>query len=332
VLLTPAPLLQAFPCGIPWRALVRRPTPVQHVGALGGAAIWVKRDDKAGLPYGGNKVRKLEFLLAAALEGGSRAIVTTGGTGSHHVLACGIHGRAAGLDVHAVTFPQPMTEHSEAVSRATAAWGVRRWPVASKLTLPLTVRRALRAASPASLIAPGGSWGAGVLGYADAAFELAEQVRSGACPKPDLVVVPSGTGGTHAGLLLGLALAGLGDIQVQGVAVVDKVFCNAPLTAAAARSGAQALRREGVALPRTRVTAADVRLDRGFLGPGYAHITPEATEALATGKDLGITLDTTYSAKAFAWLLAAARSGALGGRTVMFWLTYDDRVPLPSSP
>src|SRR5271165_3541870 len=98
-------------------AFGRYPTPVGRLSPLSTdrSELWVKRDDLTNPEYGGNKVRKLERLLARALERGARRIVTVGAAGSHHVLATAIFGRRVGLEVEAVLVPQPGTGHAAEV-------------------------------------------------------------------------------------------------------------------------------------------------------------------------------------------------------------------------
>ncbi len=99
---------------LPHVPLATTPTPVERSRALSealGSDVWVKRDDLTGTRYGGNKVRKLEYLLADAMDRRADTIVTTGAAGSHHVLATSIYGRQLGLDVHGLLVPQPKTPH-----------------------------------------------------------------------------------------------------------------------------------------------------------------------------------------------------------------------------
>src|SRR5262245_13588201 len=100
---------------LPRLPLARTPTPVERSPALSealGCELYVKRDDLSGELYGGNKIRKLELLLAAARDAGKDTIVTTGGVGSHHVLATALYGRRLGFEVGAILTPQPLTEHA----------------------------------------------------------------------------------------------------------------------------------------------------------------------------------------------------------------------------
>ena len=121
-------LFQRFPAlaeGIPWIGLGDLPTPVEALPGLGGGRLWVKRDDLSSRRYGGNKVRKLEFVLADARRQGKRTIVTLGGTGTHHGLATTIFGRSLGLQCRILTFRQPLTVQVRDNLRLLARWGAQ---------------------------------------------------------------------------------------------------------------------------------------------------------------------------------------------------------------
>ena len=321
-------LFRAFPelqSAFPWRSLGRFPTPVAPLAALGadlGLPLFVKRDDQSGLPYGGNKVRKLEFLLADALARGRRRLVTFGGFGSHQILASALYGAQLGLGVCGVVLPQPPTPHACATLLQSAGAGACLHYAPGLWAVPLvTAGCALRhAASGApALVWPGGSNPVGTLGYVSGALELAEQVRRGQCPEPDLVVVAVGSGGTAAGLLVGFRLAGLAT-RILAVRVTDRIFASAASVARLARRTARRIVAAG-GPDAGSLRARDLEVAHGFFGGAYGRPTPEAERALALLRDReGIVLETTYTAKALAALLA--RAGALGGRKVLFWNTF----------
>src|SRR5438477_12977555 len=124
---------------LPHVALGTLPTPLERsarlTDALGGD-VWVKRDDLTGGPYGGNKVRKLERLLADALDRGADTIITTGAAGSHHVLATATYAARLGLAVHGVMVPQKKTPHVEATLRASVAAGAALHSVRVHVAVP----------------------------------------------------------------------------------------------------------------------------------------------------------------------------------------------------
>ena len=292
------PLLARFPdLPYPRVTLGQWPTPVDELtGVPGRARVFCKRDDLAGTVYGGNKVRKLEFVLAAA-EG--RALLTIGAVGSHHVLATAVYGRNIGLETHAVLIPQPATEHARRNARITCA-NATVHPARSYLHVPgalLAGWRAARAATgrPPMWVAPGGSSPLGALGHVGLGLEIAQDVAEGRLPAPDRVYVALGTGGTAAGLWVGLRLGGL-RAEVVAVPVVEAVVANGWTT--------RRLARKVAAMLPERPALDGLRIARGHLGGGYGHPTAEGTEAAAWAAGSGLTLEPTYTAKSCAAMLA----------------------------
>jgi 1-aminocyclopropane-1-carboxylate deaminase/D-cysteine desulfhydrase-like pyridoxal-dependent ACC family enzyme len=304
----------------------RYPTPVERVAPLSTdrSELWVKRDDRTNPEYGGNKVRKLERLLADALARGARRVVTVGAAGSHHVLATAIFGRQVGLEVEAVLVPQPRTEHAVDVLRAGIAAGLRPVPVGSWASVPFAVASRMR--SGTVFVPVGGSNVVGSMGYVDAARELAAQVRSGALPEPDACIVALGSGGTAAGLVAGFAAERL-TTRVVGVCVAAPRW----LVRASARRLTVACLR---AVSRDRAIGdsgayAKERfvIDERFLGAGYGYPSDYAIAATQAAAEVGLTLDPTYTSKAFAaalWHVRARRDAR-----VLYWHTLSS-APMAS--
>jgi len=189
------------------------PTPVFELRR----GLWVKDESAIGGPYGGNKVRKLGRILGEVLERGHQAVVTSGSAGSHHVLATALYADALGLDTHAVLFPEPRTD--DAVRHASAiAASCRSITAVGDASQVVAAAHRIATIHDAWVIPVGGSSVTGTLGWVDGARELADQVAAGALPAPRTVWVPSASGGTAAGLALGLAEAGL-DSRVIAVRV-----------------------------------------------------------------------------------------------------------------
>lgn len=297
----------------------------------GIADLWIKRDDRTGEIYGGNKVRKLEWLLAEALARGHRTVLTTGALGSNHALATTIYAQSLGLRTHLVLIPQPVTDHVRRTLLLDHAYGATLHyaptiAAARRIVIGLLVRGALRRDRP-YLVPTGGSSVVGTLGYVNAGLELAEQVAAGELPEPAAVVVPLGSGGTVAGLVAGLKLAGLAT-QVVAVRVTDLL---PPSPAMLARLATRALARLGscgAAVPRLVVTPADFVVRSDWLGAGYGAVTPAATEARRrVAEREGLTLETTYGAKALAATLALAHETPWRDRPILFWHTYSSADP-----
>jgi len=286
------------------------PTPVDCLERLSSASctLWVKRDDLSDPVYGGSKPRKLGPLLEDARSRGATRLVTVGAVGSHHVLATGVFGKRAGMAVEAAVLPQPESAHVLSTVRASLGQGVVLVPAASYAEAARHL--AARVAAGAYLIPAGGSNLLGTLGFLVAAAELAEQVRAGVLPEPDLVVLPLGSGGTAAGLAAGLHRAGL-RTRVLAVAVAEpvKLF----------RHKARALAKQLSEPAQHATVLARLEVDRRYLGAGYGCPTSDTRHATDEAARVGLTLDDTYTAKAFAAALGRVALGA--ERHVLFWHT-----------
>jgi D-cysteine desulfhydrase len=243
-----SPLLLAYPAvaSLPRAALGRFPSPVQHVALPGGAGLWLKRDDLDADELGGNKVRALEFLLGGVGPGDT--VVTLGGEGSTHVLATAWHAGCLGARTVALRWPHEMNPVALRVRDRAAALCER---VITTRTAPGAFVRALalRLARRVRYVPMGGSSPLGTLGHVNAGMELAEQIGTGLLPRPARIVVPLGTGGTAAGIALGLAIAGV-DATVVGARVGPRGFVSrAAVRTLAARTRRLLARVTGAAVP-----------------------------------------------------------------------------------
>ncbi|HEX3160370.1 MAG TPA: pyridoxal-phosphate dependent enzyme [Gemmatimonadaceae bacterium] len=313
------PLVERFPAlgALPRAPLTECPSPVERV-EVEGASLWLKRDDLNAPTMGGNKVRALEFLLGAVRPGDR--VLTVGGEGSTHVLATAAH--AARLGAHTIAVRWPHEMHPTA--RVVAEEAARRCVAVYRASLPGAVLRvaALRLRDRHLHWVPfGGSSPLGIVGHVNAALELAEQVRAGQCEPPRRVVVPVGSGGTAAGLLLGFAIAGL-EVEVVGVRVGPRIGVREARVLGLAHATRQFLqRRVGAAL--APIQPAGLRIVHDWYGGAYGRPHPAGTRAA----DLllpasGAILDPTYAAKAGAAALALSQRA--DGATLL-WVTFDGR-------
>jgi 1-aminocyclopropane-1-carboxylate deaminase/D-cysteine desulfhydrase-like pyridoxal-dependent ACC family enzyme len=309
---------------IPWLPLGAYPTPVQSLD-LGRANIFIKRDDLSAQPYGGNKVRKLEFLLASARARRAQRLITVGAAGSHHALATAIYGRQTGFKVTLVLFPQPVTAHVRAILLNDIANGAELRFTRRMETVPAALfATSLRYRREAAVVIPaGGSDATGTLGYVNAALELMQQVATGLVPRPVTIVVAAGTLGTVAGLALGFALADV-PVKIIGVRITSRIVTNERVLMRLIRGAEDILRRKGVTGNRAEQAFRSVELHHDFIGRGYGISTEAADAAAESLGRVGIHLDTTYTAKAAAALLAKADSAA---KPVLFWHTLSAHEP-----
>jgi 1-aminocyclopropane-1-carboxylate deaminase/D-cysteine desulfhydrase-like pyridoxal-dependent ACC family enzyme len=312
--------------GLPRVDLATLPTPVERLDALSaetGSELWVKRDDLTAPEYGGNKVRKLEYLLGEAQRRGAETIITAGALGSHHVLTTAIYGPRFDLEVHAVIVPQPYGPHVEENLRCMLGAGAHLHPASSiggAAARALAVAGKLRMGGRRPFVIPqGGSSPVGALGYVAAGIELAAQVDAGELPEPEAVYVALGTGGTAVGLAVGLAAAGM-TTPVVAIRVVDGMFINKATLRTLIIGTVQRLRGLSPPFPAAAASASrHLRVDGTELGKGYGHSTAAAEHAAEVAREhTDLTLDTTYTAKAFAAFL---RDAQVGGRKLLYWHT-----------
>ena len=315
---------------IPRIALGVGPTPVRRLRALQqrapGGELWIKNDGLYGTVYGGNKPRKLEFVLADAVARRAPAILTTGALRTNHGLATALYGRELGIRVALLlTYEQPVDGTADQLcrmQRAGAALHYTRSLPWTLLSLPRFAWRYRANGRWPYLLMPGGSTALGALGYVNAAFELADQVRAGELPEPDTIVVPVGTGGTAAGLLLGLRLAGL-ETQLIGVAITRAPTAWKRAVLRLAGQTARLIARATDTADIRQLPLSGFRIETDWLGPGFGQASPQAEEAATlVAESEGIGLDSTYTAKAAAALLALRGRGTLTGPT-LYWHTYD---------
>jgi L-cysteate sulfo-lyase len=291
-------------------------TPLPRFSAAlgGGVDLWIKREDLLPLAFGGNKLRNLEFLIGEALAVGADTLVTSGRRWSNHCRLTAAAGARAGLAVHLVltgppTDPPGPNERLDVLLGATlhvAATDAR----TDREALVERVVADLRGAGRRPfVISVGGSGPTGAAGQVLAGLEVAAQARAAGL-SPSVVVIPSATGGTQAGVLVGLRVAGSA-AGVLGVSVAAPADELGPSIAG--------LLEGLVPLAGIAVGADEIELTDDQRGPGYGVPTAaarEASELLARTE--GILVDPIYTAKALAELVERVRDGRLQG-TVVFW-------------
>ncbi len=315
---------------LPHQCFAQLPTPVRNLPRvarmLGLRSLQVKRDDLSGSAYGGNKVRKLEFLLADARARGHDMVWTVGGIGSHHCLATCIWAREIGLSCGVLHFPQPTTPHVQknikalSTTRPTVHLLSREGGLSPEVFG--TRLRQWRTDNPDAYYIPaGGSSALGALGYVNAALEFVAQVEASEAERPDVIVVAAGTCGTLAGLYLGFQLAGF-EVEVRGVRVVDAFIANAATVERLARGAAELLRDVGVDVPEFDNSV--IHIDEGFFGEAYGVPTADGLHARQIARDQeALTLEPTYTAKAFAAIIDAAPRLATDDARVLYWHTLN---------
>lgn len=317
---------------LPFVSLCDVPTPVDRWHGLGdalGIELWAKRDDRTAEPYGGNKVRKLELALGAALARGSRTTVTVGYLGSNHALATAVHASRLGLHPVSLLIRERPKDGTVDKLRAQVAHGAELHLIESPAELRRVRTRVLARAAvgdrrPPTAIPAGLSSPLGSVGYVAAGFELARQISAGELPEPARIYVPLSTAGTAAGLLLGLRASGIGS-PIHAIRVIDDTVANPKELYKRLAFTLALLRRKDPDFPHVKFDAERLYLRDDQFGAGYGRrteLSAEAEELAAATQDQ--VVDATYSAKALAAVLADARADDIDG-PVLFWCTYDGR-------
>ncbi len=311
--------LDAFPTF----PLAHLPTPFEAWARLGAAIghpkLFAKRDDCTGLAFGGNKTRKLEFLIGDALATGATSLVTVGAIQSNHCRQTAAAANKAGLPCHLVLVDQvPIKTDAYQQSgnvQLDHLLGAIIHKVESKEAAPefiLNLINKLQASEKTPyFMPPGGSTAIGALGYVACAMELTKQADV-ASLKLDHVVVASSSAGTQAGLVAGFAALGA-EVKVHGINVYEDD--PAKLTEAVA-----GLADETLSLLGVKAAALEIIVHGDYRGEGYGIPTDGMFDALKlTAREEGVLLDPVYTGKGMAGLMALARAGAFSkDETVTF--------------
>ncbi len=314
----------ALASALPRVPLVNSPSPVRRLNRLSTALngdIYIKDDRVTAHPYGGNKPRKLEFLLADAQTRGARSIVTTGGIGSNHCLATTIYSQGIAAKPHLILFPQPVTPHVRMSLRLYMKHGATVHPGGDYSGLESLRDQLMKELDHPYFIPAGGSNAIGAIGFVNAALELVAQIDEGEVPEPAAVFIAAGTCGSLAGLLLGFELAGRA-IPVFGVQVVDPVVTNPDTVRRLMRETRMLLHEADASIAPEGTGNDSIRLLTTFFGDGYGHPTrPAETARRLMRTREGIDLESTYTAKTLAALAQYVRTG-FGPGPVLFWNTF----------
>ena len=306
----------------PREQLADSPTPFRAAPRLSeglGQEVWVKRDDLTGFGLGGNKVRKLEFLLGRARADGCDTIVTFGALQSNHARQTAAACAAGGLRCELI-LTRAVARSGEAFERGgnlalDHLFGATVTVVdddddAIAAAIGTLHERIDARGGVARWVPPGGSDAVGTLGYVAAGVELAEQITASGLTVDDVVVAAS-TGGTYAGLLTGLRLSGIGS-RLHGICV----YRDAEHT----RDAVEGL-LVGVAdlLGTSPVSFDEILLDDAHLGAGYGLPSPGTLDAMRLfARTEALVLDPVYTGKAAEALVARVRARTLGPGATVF--------------
>ena len=292
--------------------------------------VWIKEDNLSGVPYGGNKVRKLEYLLQPAIEKQRSRIATFGAVGSHHALATALYAKQLGLNCtvflsHQTNVPaisSALRTHLRIGTEIVRFGGAYRERVR-------TLRQYVQDRNVWVVPAGGSSW-LGTLGFIDAGLELAQQITTGKMPMPDRVYVATGTMSTTAGLALGLALADL-SIDIHAVRVSHPSIANPAVLERLMRKTVTMLKNLDPTFPAHIAAHTRVTLRNEYFGAGYAHSNAVVDTAIAVAAEqFDLSLESTYTGKAMAAMLDDLDHGGSRSSRYLFWNTCHSQ-PLASA-
>jgi D-cysteine desulfhydrase len=315
---------------LPRLELASRPTPVRSVPVVyRGQALRlsIKLDNLTGRIYGGNKVRKLEYIFPKARARHCRRIATFGAAGSNHALATALYATGSGFRCTCFLSHQPKTPQVAATLNKHIENGTELVRLGGSYTARLATLRRHLWNRPVWVIPMGGSSWLGTVGFVAAGLELASQVRAGEVVRPDRLYVGSGTMGTAVGIALGLALADM-ETEVHAVRVSDASITNERALRRLLAKTATMMRYYDATVPRDLAERVRIVLRDEFFGAGYAITTAAADDAIRFAREaLNIGLEQTYTGKALAALLHDLAQTGRQDLNALYWHTYSS-VPL----
>jgi D-cysteine desulfhydrase family pyridoxal phosphate-dependent enzyme len=309
---------------LPRVKLAHLPTPLEEMPrlteALGGPRLLIKRDDETGLASGGNKARKLEFLVADALEKGADALITTGGIQSNHARQTAAAVAKVGLGCHLVLAgSEPELRNGNLLLDDLLGAEVH-WLDPTSEATDLETREWwagwLRDEGKTPYIIPrGGSNPIGACGYVLAMMEAMEQLEEMGI-EVDRMFMGSGSAGTHSGILVGAKLTGYQG-RVEGVCISRPEEEQLPRVRSLAEATLDFLEEKAT------IEDSDLAVHDGYTGAGYAQPAALEREAIRlVARQEGIILDTVYTGRVMGGLLDLIERGAIGrDETVLFWHT-----------
>jgi D-cysteine desulfhydrase family pyridoxal phosphate-dependent enzyme len=309
---------------LPRFLLAQLPTPIERLERLsrelGGPELLIKRDDQTGLALGGNKTRKLEFLVGQALEQGADTLVTAGAAQSNHCRQTAAAAAKAGLKCELILDGEKPELPNGNLLLDELLGAKCHWTERSQFPVKLSeLPEQLRAQGRKPyVIGIGGSNGVGATGYVLAMMELTEQLRATE-HRVDHIVFASSSGGTQAGMVLGARVAGF-EGQLQGVSINKDDLEGETYEDEVAQIANECAKYIG---SDVRLATQHIKVISGYTGEGYGVVSNLEREAIRLmARCEGIILDPVYTGRAFGALVDLIHKGEFKrGETVLFWHT-----------
>ena len=330
------PLFKAYPAlqeNVGYSSLGTFPTPIKKLDVLGSIIgcnqLYLKQDNLSGDLFGGNKVRKLEFLLGDALKENAKGVLTVGAAGSNHTCCTAIYCNKLNLPCYCMHMCQQPTSYLRRNLLLSAFYGANLSLYDTACQREIALHKKNREFYKQTggflyFIPYGGSNEIGTVGFVNAMFELKEQITQGLMPEPDYIYVTLGSCGTAAGLILGAKVAGLKSIIVPVCIEHESVEKQheTKLTYLY-RIASKYLHKHDKQIPELELDPADITINYDFVGKGYAQISQEAQEAIRLLFETeNIKLDGTYTGKTCAAMLHDIVTKNIKDKVILFWDSY----------
>lgn len=311
--------------------LCKLPTPVLRASTLEKElnknsilvkALYIKNDcySCGNKKFGGNKPRKLEFLLADVKNKNTSTICTTGGAGSNSAIAVACHAKDLGIKSILVLCPQRNTTDTKRNLKLGLSYEAQ-FIFAPNVQERDKICDKLCKDNNFYFVPSGVSNKIGMCGFVNAAFELKEQIKNGLLPEPDIIYITFGTGGTYSGLFVGAKAAGLKSIIIP--VKISPYKPELKLLETKITEVNFYLHELDNTFPIVSVPETSLPINTNFTGEEFSHITKEASDAIELlYKTEHIKLDGTFTGKAFAALLSDAQKGLLKDKNILFWNTF----------
>ncbi|TXT58775.1 MAG: hypothetical protein BAJALOKI1v1_1550004 [Promethearchaeota archaeon] len=326
---------------VPWIPLLTNiPTPIEKLenlekkyGMSPSGGVYIKRDDINHGLYGGNKLRKFEFIFGKLLEEKKKGVITFGGIGTNHGLACAIVARQLNLHCDLFLAYQPLTWHVQRSLLLYDYFGAHIHYAKSYTAIALKALFFRLIHPKYYFMLPGGSTllgrGSpnGTLGFINAAIEIEEQIKQKVFPEPEVIFIPCGSGGSAAGLIAGCKLLNL-KTRVYAVEVSNPPFSSEESIIQNSNKALKYLRKRDKTIPQITINKEDFTYVKDYLGSDYGIKTRKGQTAIdlvmqLEGKERGFKLETTYSGKAMAALLDYIGNNENKEKNILFWDTYN---------
>ncbi|MBM3156987.1 MAG: pyridoxal-phosphate dependent enzyme [Chloroflexi bacterium] len=319
---------------LPYVSLGEFPTPVHKLERLGREIglnrLYIKCDDLSGKIYGGNKVRKLEFILGQALRDDVKELLILGLIGNRQAVATTVYSHQLGMKCVCMMIPAPVDRQVRRNLLLTHSCGaeLHYQPKISLLVLDAIyqlLRHKLQWGSFPRFLSGKGFSILGAIGYVNAALELKEQIIAGEIPEPDFIYVARGGSSTAVGLMLGLRAAKL-KTRVISLGAYPQNRTLADKIAGFYGKAAYYLNLLDSSFPRLEYSEDDADIRDGFSRRRDDWFKEECKEAIELMKESeGIELDTIYTGRTLACLIDDARKGRLKNKVILFWNTFNSR-------